>query len=141
MVRLTRNWLLAGFVGLVIGLLAACGGSGGGNSAPGVDPGPPPPGQPVPPEPIPPGPSSYLKAEVLNAYITSATLNEDNQAVIQFTLSDGNNVAITDLTSADVRFVISKLETPLNNLTGTWQAYVNVIAEPDPDFPGTEDKL
>ena len=50
----TRNWILAG----TIGLLVACGGGGGGNSAPGVEPGPPPPGQPIPPDPIPPAPSA-----------------------------------------------------------------------------------
>ena len=141
MFTFTRNWLLAGMAGLLAGLLVACGGSGGGDSASGVDPGPPPPGQPVPPEPVPPGPSAYREAEVLNANITSATINEDNQPVIQFTLSDGNNVAITDLTSEDVRFVVAKLEkSELGNLTGTWQAYVNVIAEPE-DGPGTENKL
>ena len=69
---------------------------------------------------------------MLNAFITSATLNEDNQPVIQFQLSDANNVAITDLTSEDVRFVVSKLQDkPLGNMTGSWQAYVNVIAEPE----------
>jgi len=67
----------------------------------------------------------------LRAVITSATVNEDNQPVITFQLSDGNNVAISDLTSKDVRFVISKLETSAQgNLTGSWQAYVNVIAQP-----------
>jgi OmcA/MtrC family decaheme c-type cytochrome len=125
-----RNWIMAG----TIGLLVACGGGGGGNSAQGVEPGPPPPGQPIPPDPIPPAPSAnpYAEQEVLNAFITSAALNGDNQPVIQFQLSDANNVAITDLTSEDVRFVVSKLQTsPLGNMTGSWQAYVNVIAEPE----------
>ena len=48
----TRNWIMAG----TLGLLVACGGGGGGNSAPGVEPGPAPPGQPIPPAPIPPTP-------------------------------------------------------------------------------------
>ena len=92
----TRNWIMAG----TLGLLVACGGGGGGNSAPGVEPGPPPPGQPIPPDPIPPAPSAnpYAEQEVLNAFITSAALNGDNQPVIQFQLSDVNNVAITELT-------------------------------------------
>ena len=74
----------------LLSLVTACGGGGGGNSAPGVEPGPPPPGQPIPPEPIPPTPSDnpYAEQTVLNAYITSATLNADNQPVIQFQLSD-----------------------------------------------------
>jgi OmcA/MtrC family decaheme c-type cytochrome len=129
MVTFTRSWILAG----LIALLVACGGGGGGNSAPGVEPGPPPPGQPVPPDPIPPAPAvnPYHEAQVLNAYITSASLNDDNQPVIDFQLSDGNNIAITDLTVADLRFVVSKLEkSPQGNLTGTWQSYVNVVAQP-----------
>ena len=107
MLTLTRNWIFAGLVGLLV----ACGGGGGGDSAPGVQPGPPPPGQPIPPEPIPPTPSAnpYVEAQVLNAFITDATLNDDNQPVIEFQLSDGNNIAITDLTLDDVRFVVSKL--------------------------------
>ena len=135
----TRNLIMAG----MLGLLVACGGGGGGNSAPGVEPGPPPPGQPIPPEPIPPTPSDnpYAEQAVLNAYITSATLNADNQPVIQFQLSDKNNVAITDLVVDDVRFVIAKLETsPQGNMTGSWQSYVNVIAQPSTG-PGTEPTL
>ena len=93
MVTHMRNWLVVG----LLGLLVACGGGGGGNSASGVDPGPPPPGQPIPPEPIPPAPSEtpYAKATVLNAFITEATMNDDDQPVIKFTLSDANNVGIT----------------------------------------------
>jgi OmcA/MtrC family decaheme c-type cytochrome len=137
MLTCTRNWILAG----LLGLLVACGGSGGGDSAPGVEPGPPPPGQPVPPPPVPPGPTAYSEAEVLNAAITSVTLNDDNQAVVNFQLSDGNNVAITDLTGDDVRFVIAKLEkSTLGNLTGTWQSYINTIAEPE-SGPGTVAQL
>jgi OmcA/MtrC family decaheme c-type cytochrome len=135
----TRNWIMAG----MLGMLVACGGGGGGNSAPGVQPGPPPPGQPVPPEPIPPAPAvnPYVDATALNAFITSATLNGDNQPVIHFTLSDGNNVAITDLTSNDVRFVVSKLQTsPLGSFTGTWQSYTSAVATPQYG-PGTEPKL
>mgnify|MGYP003668101342 FL=1 len=133
-----RIWILAGLAGLLV----ACGG-GGGNSASGVEPGPAPPNQPVPPTPIPPTPTSnpYAQAEVLNAYITEATLNAEMQAVVQFQLSDANNIAITDLTAEDVRFVISKLETsPLGSSTGTWQSYINSIAEPQVGI-GTEPKL
>ncbi|MBK6739043.1 MAG: OmcA/MtrC family decaheme c-type cytochrome [Haliea sp.] len=129
MLTFTRSWILAG----LLGLLVACGGGGGGNSAPGVNPGPPPPNEPIPPPPIPPTPSPnpYSEAQVLNAFITDAALNSDNQPVIKFQLSDGNNAAITDLAVEDVRFVISKLETsPLGSSTGTWQSYVNVIAQP-----------
>jgi OmcA/MtrC family decaheme c-type cytochrome len=136
MFTFTRVCLLAALLSLV-----ACGG-GGGNSAPGVNPGPPPPNQPVPPEPIPPTPlSPYAQAQVLNAYITSATINSDSQAFIEFQLSDGSNVAITDLSQSDVRFVIAKLEdSPLGNLTGTWQSYLNSVVQPAAGS-GTEAKL
>ena len=126
---LARTWLVAGLLGLLVG----CGG-GGGNSAPGVEPGPAPPNQPIVPPPTPPSPTAnpYAEAEVLNAHITSATLNAQQQPVIEFQLSDGNNFAITDLTIDNVRFVVSKLETsPQGNFTGTWQSYINVIAEPE----------
>jgi OmcA/MtrC family decaheme c-type cytochrome len=127
----------------LLGLLVACGGGGGGNSAPGVNPGPPSPNEPIPPPPIPPTPSPnpYSEAQVLNAFISSATINADNQPFIEFQLSDGSNVAITDLTANDVRFVIAKLEeSPLGSMTGTWQSYLNIIATPAAGT-GTEAEL
>lgn len=130
----TRSWLLAG----LLGLLVACGGGGGGNSAQGVDPGPPPPGGAVPPpQPEIPetNPSPYAEAEELFAFITDVALNGDNQAVVQFQLTDGKNVPIIDLTVDNLRFVISKLEgSPLGNLTGTWQSYINKIDIPEVDI-------
>ncbi len=145
MYKFTRAWLLAGLVGFLV----ACGGGGGGNSASGVEPGPAPPNQPVEPPPLPPTPSAnpYAEAAVLNAFITEATLNADMQPLIQFQLSDENNVAITDLTVDDVRFVVAKLETStLGSSTGTWQSYINVVAEPEvgsgtvPQLQGTYER-
>jgi OmcA/MtrC family decaheme c-type cytochrome len=80
---------------------------------------------------------------VLNANITSVTLDEDNRPIVEWQLTDGNGVAIVDLTAEDVRFTIAKLQaSPLGNLTGTWQSYINRIREPDPDEgPGTADRL
>ena len=141
MVTSTRNWIMAG----ALGLLVACGGGGGGDSAPGVTAGPPPPGGSVPPpDPIVPAPlSPYAEAEELLAFISEARLNDNNQAVVDFQLTDGNGIAITDLAVENVRFVISKLQgSPLGNLTGTWQSYINQIEDPDPDFgPGTQSQL
>jgi len=136
-----RNCLLVGLVGLLV----ACGGSGGGGDrAPGVDPGPPPPGGSVPPaQPEIPesSPSPYAEAEELLAYISDVTLNDDDQAVVKFQLTDGKGVAITDLTADDVYFVISKLQgSPLGKLTGTWQSYVNSIEDPEVGT-GTESRL
>jgi OmcA/MtrC family decaheme c-type cytochrome len=137
-----RNWLLVG----AMSILVACGGGGGGNSAKGVESGPPPPGGSVPPpEPEFPetNPSPYAEAEELFVFITDVTLNSDNQAVVQFRLTDGDNVPIIDLEIDDIRFVISKLQgSLLGNLTGTWQSYINQIEKPNPDVgTGTEQRL
>jgi OmcA/MtrC family decaheme c-type cytochrome len=139
----TRNWLMAA----MLGLLVACGGGGGGDRATGVEPGPPPPGQVPPPEPIPPNPAPapYAEAEELRATITSVTLDGDNRAIVEFQLTNGQGTAIIDLQAGNVRFTISKLQTsPLGNLTGSWQSYVNRI-EPYDDWDvidvGTEDRL
>ena len=134
-----RNWLLAGLVALLV----ACSGGGGGDSAPGVEPGPPAPG-PVPPPP-PEFPEAnfapFAEAEELSATITRVRLNDDNQAVVDFQLTDGNNVPITDLASDNIRFTIARLVTsPLGNLTGDWQSYVNRIEEPGVG-PGTQARL
>jgi OmcA/MtrC family decaheme c-type cytochrome len=139
MVKHARNWITAG----LIGLLVACGG-GGGDRAPGVEAGPPPPGGSVtPPTPeLPaPNPVPYAEAERLFAFITDATIDDDGHAVIDFQLSDGNNTAIIDLEVGSVRFVLSRLQSsPLGNMTGTWQSYVNQIEEPGVG-PGTESRL
>jgi len=138
----TRNWLLIG----LLGFLVACSGGGGGNSASGVEPGPAPPGGSVPPpEPEFPetNPSPYAEAEELSVFISNVTLNDNDQAVVKFRLTDGDNVPIIDLTVDDIRFVISKLQgSPLGGLTGTWQSYINQIEEPDPDVgTGTQQRL
>ncbi|MEZ5566918.1 MAG: hypothetical protein R3E54_00920 [Halioglobus sp.] len=71
--------------------LVACGG-GGGNSASGVNPGPPWLGGPVdPPTPEFPNtnPAPYADAEALFAFINSAELNAEEQPVVTFQLTDG----------------------------------------------------
>lgn len=127
----------------IIGLLVACGGGGGGNSAAGVDPGPEAPGGSVPPPPpVIPGPIGYADAEEILAFITDASIPTDGQAVVDFQLTDGNGTAILDLEAGNVRFVLAKLQTsPLGNLTGSWQSYVNGIEEAGSIGIGTEDKL
>tara|TARA_B100001540_G_scaffold233784_1_gene207977 strand:+ start:1008 stop:3281 length:2274 start_codon:yes stop_codon:yes gene_type:complete len=140
-----RKRILAGLLVVCSGLLVACSGGGGGDSADGVQPGPPPPGGPVDPTPpdLPdPPPSPYAEAQRLIATITSVSLNGDNQAVVEFQLTDGSNIAITDLTVDDVRFVIAKLAaSSLGNLTGNWQSYVNDIETAGSVGPGTQDRL
>ncbi len=137
---LTRNWTMAA----MLGLLVACGGGGGGDRATGVEPGPPGGGQPpvIPPPVVPdPGPAPYAEQEVLVATITEVVLNDNNQPVVQFQLTNGEGTAIVDLEAGNVRFVISKLQgSPLGNLTGTWQSYINSVADAEYG-PGTEPSL
>jgi OmcA/MtrC family decaheme c-type cytochrome len=144
MLTQTRIWLMAGLVGLLV----ACGGGGGGNSAKGVEPGPPPPGGSVPPpDPEFPetNPSPYAEAEELFVTIKSVTLDSSQRAIVEWLLTDGNNVPIIDLGSNDVRFTIAKLQgSPLGNLTGTWQSYINSIETPQAEGDaaiGTEPRL
>ncbi|TDG12459.1 OmcA/MtrC family decaheme c-type cytochrome [Seongchinamella unica] len=140
----TRNWMMAA----TLGLLVACGGGGGGDRAAGVEPGPPPGNGPVtPPPPVIPDPevAPYAEQEVLLATITSVSLNDSNQAVVDFQLTNGDGIAITDLEPGNVRFTIAKLQaSELGSMTGTWQSYVNDIEPPDNwgvTDVGTEDKL
>jgi len=143
MLTTMRKGFLAALCGLLAALLVACSGGGGGDSARGVEPGPPPPGGPVdPPPPNFPVPAPYADADELVATITDVTLDADNRAVVRFQLTDGNNVAITDLEVDNVRFVIAKLAaSPLGGLTGHWQSYVNRIETAGSVGPGTEDRL
>jgi OmcA/MtrC family decaheme c-type cytochrome len=127
---------------ILLGMLVACGGGGGGDRSPGVEPGPPPPGGPVDPlPPTQPNPVAFADAGQLFATITDAGI-EGGRAVVDFQLTDGNNVAITDLEIGNLRFVLAKLQSsPLGNLTGTWQSYINRIERAGAVGPGTEDRL
>ncbi|WP_170287411.1 OmcA/MtrC family decaheme c-type cytochrome [Halioglobus maricola] len=138
MLRTTRNWLTAAS----IGLLVACGGGGGGDRAEGVEPGDGGGSIVVPPPVVPdPTPAPYVEAEELLATITSITLDGENRAIVEFQLTNGSGTAIVDLEIDNLRFVISKLQvSPLGNLTGTWQSYVNVVASPEVGT-GTEPRL
>ncbi|PLW66963.1 OmcA/MtrC family decaheme c-type cytochrome [Pseudohalioglobus lutimaris] len=138
---LTRNWTMAA----MLGLLVACGGGGGGDRATGVEPGPPGGGQPpvIPPPVVPdPGPAPYAEQTVLLATITGVALNDSNQAVVQFQLTNGEGTAILDLAVDNIRFTIARLQaSALGNLTGNWQSYVNRIESAGSVGPGTDDKL
>ncbi len=127
---------------LCIVMLSACGGGGGGDRAAGVEPGPQAPNQPVtPPPPVIPGPVGFEEADEIVSFITGATLDGGN-AVVNFTLTDGNNTAITDLELGNLRFVLAKLQaSPLGGSTGSWQSYVNSIESAGSVGPGTEAKL
>ena len=125
MLSKTRNCLTAA----MLGLLVACGGGGGGDRAQGVEPGDGGGSVVVPPPVVPdPTPAPYAEAEELLATITSVALDENDRAVVDFQLTNGSGTAIVDLELDNVRFVISKLQvSPLGNLTGSWQSYINRI--------------
>lgn len=127
----------------IIGLLVACSGGGGGDSAAGVAPGPDAPGGPVtPPPPILPAPVGYADAAEILAFILEVNIPDDGHTVVEFQLTDGNGTAILDLDAGNLRFVLAKLQTsPLGNMTGTWQSYVNSIEEAGSVGPGTDNKL
>ena len=139
MVTNTRNWIMAG----MLGLLVACGGGGGGDSAPGVEPGPPPPGQPIPPEPIPPTPVPDALRRGDRAERVHHQRHHSRRRPAR-----GEIPAVRRQQQCDhgpgadnVRFTIAKLEpSPQGNLTGAWQSYINRIEAPSVG-PGTEPKL
>ncbi len=140
-----RSLLGLAALALLACLAGACGGGGGGDRAAGVDPGPPPPGGDItPPTPeIPePSPAPYAEATQLLATITRVTLPEDGRPLVEFQLANQSNTAITDLSGSDVRFIIAKLRSsPLGNLTGNWQSYINRIEQPGSVGTGTEPRL
>jgi OmcA/MtrC family decaheme c-type cytochrome len=84
----------------------------------------------------------YADAEEIFAFINSVTIPADGRAVVDFQVTDGNNTAIVDLQSNNVRFILAKLQaSPLGNNTGNWQSYINRIESAGSVGPGTEDKL
>ncbi|MEJ2533179.1 MAG: OmcA/MtrC family decaheme c-type cytochrome [Halioglobus sp.] len=124
-------------IGLVATLFSACGGGGsGGNStavATAADSG----------EVViaAPAPVRYVDADQIFPFITAVEIPDDGQPVVKFQLTDQNQVAILDLGAEDVRFIVAKLQaSPVGNLTGDWQSYVNRIEQPGVG-PGTEAKL
>ena len=71
------------------------------------------------------------------------TLDDNNQAVVTFQLTDGKNIPIIDLDASNIRFALAKLRgSPLGNSTGNWQSYINRIEFADPEVgTGELDRL
>jgi len=125
---------------LLVLLFSGCGGSGGGSTTTGVAP-------PAPPAPAPPGEPTdqpsvpYEQAEQLVTVIRSVTIGASGQPSVDFTVADGTNNAIVNVTAEDVRFIIAKLQvSSIGNLKGIWQSYINQIEQPGVG-PGTESRL
>ncbi len=116
------------FFGAAIALLVGCGGGGGSDDSP--PPAQPPSGGGAIIDPSRPA-VAYADAEQIFPFITAATIPADGQAVVEFQLTDQNSTAITDLQANDIRLIVSKLESsPIGNLTGNWQSYINRIEQP-----------
>jgi hypothetical protein len=87
------------------------------------------------------GSGRYADAESLVPFITAATVPDDGRVLVDFQLTDGDGVAIVDLTAADIRLTIAKLGfSSIGNLRGDWQSYINDIELPGIG-PGLEQRL
>ncbi len=117
-------------------LLSACGG-GGGSGAPDVAPGPPPANQPPPVDPVPPTqvPNNYVDAEVARATITEVRIGDSDE--VDFSLVDDDGIALTGLTSANVRLHMAKLIPATDGNAAYWQSYFNRVKVPavNPENP------
>lgn len=113
---------------LLMLLLAGCGG-GGADSRSGADAGSP----SVPAAVTPPNTASpvlYASSATLMPIITLARISE-GVVTVQFQVTDEHYNAILDVTAANLRFIIAKLQSsPIGNLTGQWQSYINAIEQP-----------
>ena len=138
-VILTLGWRRCLLLGL-LAILTGCGGSGGGSTGAATTP-------PPPPTPAPPGPPTdqpsipYAEADELVAVIRNVTIAADGQPLVEFTVADGTNNAIVDVSAADIRVIIAKLQpASFGNLAGVWQSYINQIEQPGVG-PGTQARL
>ena len=122
-----RQWPAAVAALLLSLTLAGCGGGGsGGPTAAGGDPsaanGAPVPGARSVP---------YASANPLVPYIRSVTVRADGRPQVDFQLTDNRNNPVSDLTAANLRLTVAKLGfSPVGNLTGSWQSYLNTIEIP-----------
>lgn len=125
---------LAGLLPLLIALLlGACGGGGSSTGSTGDD-------AVKATDPVGAG-ISYADATSLLPIITAASIPEDGRAIIDFQLSNDEFIAITDLSPANFRLTLVKLESSeLGGLTGNWQSYINKIEDPGVG-PGVDSKL
>ncbi len=117
-------------------VLTGCG--GGGSSAPDVAPGPPPAnGNPPAPTPLPPtpAPNQYAEATSVTATITDVVI--ESPPVVSFSLSDEQGVALTGLTTGNIRFTLAKLIPGEDGNASAWQSYINTVKTPAvfPDNP------
>lgn len=121
--------------------LLACGGGGGGDRAPGVEPGPTPPGGPVePPPPILPSDtvdaSELTSADRVEANITGISLN--SPPTVTFTLVANGLQKVGGVQSDDLSATFVKLVPGIEAGTLDWQSVVALNSE-DPVCRNGED--
>ena len=121
-----QGFLLASLGAFAIGL-AGCSGDNGPNDTS------------TPPDPVfPPGPGTgaavpITSAKTIVASITRVTMQDDGKAVVELYLRDENNFSLKGLPAANIRFVLARLEPPVNGASSTWHA----ITRRTEAFPGT----
>ncbi|WP_290577744.1 OmcA/MtrC family decaheme c-type cytochrome [Ketobacter sp.] len=132
------NCLSGRFLTLTLALiLAACGG-GGGSSGSSSSRAPDNSGLTLPNTG---SPVLYAQSPTLLPIISRARLGNGGVLVVDFQLTDEDYNAILDLTAADFRLSVAKLQgNPIGNLTGHWQSYINRIEQPGVG-PGLEARL
>lgn len=122
---------ILGLMVLVCLFLSGCNG-GGGDSVPGVEPGPAAYNDPITPlNPSPVPASRFKNASEIQAQITGVDIS--SAPVVHFTVADQDGYAIEDLTSSNLSFAIAKLVAGTNGDSDHWQSYINTTeAAPDP---------
>lgn len=130
-----KRWLVTGCWCLCL-LLAACGGGGG--SSRDADAGAPAIAAVTPPNTA--TPVQYASSTSLLPIITGARIS-NGIVTVHFQVTDAQYNAIQDVAASNLSFIIAKLQsTPVGNLTGNWQSYINRIEQPGVG-PGLEAKL
>ena len=113
-------------------VLGGCGGGGGGAEAPVVDSGPAPSNANVPgPTALAPPEQPNYYAESLSAIAVITNVTIASAPVVDFTLVDEDGIALTGLTSGNVRLHIAKLIPASNGDSSYWQSYINRSKTPN----------
>jgi OmcA/MtrC family decaheme c-type cytochrome len=112
--------------------LTACGG-GGGDRAPGVEPGPTPPGSGTPPTPLPPEDPGAIDVNDISAGDAVTTAIESvtmaSPPTVTFRLEvDGRRV--TGMTSSNLRLTLSQLVAEANFDIDSWVSYIEQPEDP-----------
>lgn len=113
-------------------LLVACGG-GGGDRAPGVEPGPDAPGGPVTP-PAPDIPSSELSKTLLTVddqvVVAFTAIDITSDPVLTFTVRARNNQMVTGVVASEIRYSMSQVANFNENGVTKWTSFIQTSEDP-----------